>query len=201
METTLLDMPIPYCGSTAPRSKGVHISDIIGPLAKRLGLTKYTDDGADLRLNPYVNTGFLWERVLEMALADVAGIRIGEVMLDGIAMSPDGLIDADDLRPFYEGEIADAVVLAEHKCTWKKLKAPEENVQWLWQIMGYCKGLDTRTALLRVLWINGDYRPMVPQFQPWLLRFDQSEIDQNWEMLLANKPKTRGNRAHGKKRK
>ncbi len=179
MKILLSDELMPYCGEDLDRSPGIHVSQIIRDLAFRLGHLdkKWKDAPLDpARINP----GFLFERALEMAFKDRLGVRIGEVMVDGIAHSLDGVLVEDNL-----------VKVDEFKCTWKSMKNPIEN-QWLWitQLLSYCHALDTPYAVLRVLWVNGDYSyPLSPVYQRYDLKFTKKEIEKNWGMILLNKPK------------
>ncbi len=179
MKISLSDETMPDCSEDIERSPGTHVSSIIRDLAFRFGHLdkKWKNSPLDpARINP----GFLFERALEMAFVDRLGTRIGELNQDGIAMSPDGLLVEG-------GEIK----VDEFKCTWKSMNQPIENQRlWLTQIQAYCKALDTTYAVLRVLWVNGDYTyPLSPVYQRYDLEFTKKEIEKNWRMLVSNKPK------------
>lgn len=105
----------------------------------------------------------------------------GEMEVDGIYMSPDGESIA---TVFMDKAIS---VIHECKATYKSTKTVGDlTKQWMWlaQIMAYCKGANTTTAMLHVLFLCGDYKfPITPQLRCWKIEFTQDEIDTNWELL------------------
>lgn len=182
-------------GGTAPRSTGLHLSDVYKVLMKRLQPKRF--DKRDAQGNPIpfdtqrVEIGLLFETMLERALAEkFATVRPGELFSDeGIAMSPDGL------NP-------DAEALEEYKATYMSCRGGlyeivemegreyqvvrDKFIHWFFQIKGYCKWLGVRKAILRVLWLAGDYsKPITPVFKSYALEFTDQEIEDNWQMLMT----------------
>lgn len=158
-----------------PRTPGLHLSQIIQSLCRKLDPKRYAA-GQDLPWNRF-ECGFTFERVLEMAFASRrAGIfRPGEIELDGIIMSPDG-IDPDGW------------VLEEYKLTWmSSTDAPEAAKFWKWivQMQAYCYALGTCRARLRVLFLNGDYKTCAPDYRVWEFQFTDAELHSTWKMLLS----------------
>jgi hypothetical protein len=159
------------------RTPGLHLSDILTPMARDIAPKRY-DESKPMDWNR-VETGFAFERVLEMAfMARRAEIfRPGEVVKDGIIMSPDG-IDPDGW------------VLEEFKATWMSdFDAPTHPkfVKWFWQIKSYALALETTRARLRGLFINGNYREgFSPVYHVWDLQFTERELEENWQMILNN---------------
>lgn len=116
----------------------------------------------------------LWETALTAAFRERAPltIRPGEVELDGVIGSPDGINFSD-------------YSLEEYKCTWKSVKTtPDQIWKWMVQTKGYCKMLDMTRVLFRVLYVMGDYKHSGPIYREFWLEFSQEEIDMNWEMLI-----------------
>src|SRR5437868_1200679 len=105
----------------------------------------------------------------------------GELKLDGISGSPDGLTWTD-----YD----DVPVIEEFKLTWKSCrdrlgeKILQESL-WMWQCKGYVHQYDKTLnsssfrpqARLHVCWINGDYsHPYQPRYTKHLIGFDDGEL-------------------------
>lgn len=163
---------------TAERSKGLHLSDIIKQMAFEREPERFpkTPDGKpDPMAMMRFEVGFTWEQVLERALHDRTPNlhRPGEFTLDGIIMSPDALDP-------------DGWVLEEWKATWSSTKHDLQDRFWYWfkQIMAYARALKTNVAILRVLYINGDYKPMLPQIKCFRLTFTDRELEENWQEIL-----------------
>jgi hypothetical protein len=174
VKVELVEDKLPDIGSSAlERSPGLHLSSIIKDLNKTLGRSK---EGSGWDMGPTCAVGLLWEEILSTHFAEALGDRIGEVELDGVAMTPDGFI-------------VDEWVLAEHKATWRSSTKHSVGDIWDWmtQIKAYCYALNTHRCLLRVLWVVGDYRGSGPQYQCFLLTFTDNELMDNWQMLMNHK--------------
>jgi hypothetical protein len=158
------------------RSRGdgiVHLTRII----RALDSADYT--GVKWNMDTTGDCGFIWERALEMAYKDMLGVRPGEVELDGIIGSPDGI--ADD--PLGKLDMVDE----EYKLTWRSSRRPiEDNWYYMTQFMGYCKMLGTTVTVAKVLYIAGDYRGSGPQYKVYRIEYEQRELDRNWNYLLAH---------------
>ncbi len=163
-------------GQDPIRTKGAHLTTVIQDLMETAQIVK-TASGAfwgqsDLEIAGEV--GFMWEEVLSQALKDRLPCRIGEVFLDGITMSPDGVeLDGDE------------AILSEYKVVWASSKrSPVDNFKWMCQVKGYCKALGMTKVRMYILYLNGDWKPPKPQYKCFLITFSQIEIDEGWEMLL-----------------
>lgn len=113
-----------------------------------------------------------------------------------IFMSPDGtsLIDVDDYADLW---VYCDYFLHEFKFTKKSsrdfaksLRTREKKVKmWLWQIMSYCKALNTLAAKLHVMFVNGNYSrkdddpDSQASYKIFRFEFDQNDIDSNWDLL------------------
>ncbi len=148
----------------------VHLSDIYTSMEKEMNPRSVRESGNDL----YWEVGFLFEEALGVVLGERLGVRLGEVELDGIVMSPDGV-------DWVNGR------LEEYKCTWKSSKTTPEVVwKWMVQTKGYCKVLGFTEVLFRILYLMGDYKGSGPQYKEFLVTFTQEDIDGNWEMVKAH---------------
>lgn len=147
-----------------------HVGEIIHDMLIDLGVYKRSS-GAD----PYqFEKGFMWERMLSLALPGCA-VRPGEIELDGIVMSPDGI--------GYDESIRESVV-EEYKCTAKRADNcdPSDNIGWMMQTKAYCKGMGLTSVVFRILSIG---RPWEPIPLTYLITFTQDELDQNWNAIVA----------------
>jgi hypothetical protein len=194
----------PFALSLPPsvgRSKGVHNSAIIRCIATEQGILKpewaeelslvdareITDQTAILRMS----IGLAWEQYyIPTILGPAMNVEDHpkELCVDGIYMSPDG--ESLDVI-FTSGNYYPRTTLHEVKATYKSTNTVGmlEN-QWLWvaQLKGYCKGMNTRFAVLHVLFICGDYKmPIKPQLRLFDVEFTQDEIDTNWELMVDYK--------------
>lgn len=174
--------------SEGPRSSGLHLSEIYKRLMIRLQPARFnTGKPMDMRR---VEIGLLFENMLERALAEkFATVRPGELFSDeGIAMSPDGLNPTEGALEEYKATymssrdgITEAV-----EVNGEIVQIPREKfLHWYYQMRGYCKWLGTNKAILRVLFVCGDYsKPIQPQFKSYHLTFTDDEIEKNWLTLL-----------------
>lgn len=155
------------------RSGGVHLSEVIRDMEETLWPGKYEGTrGWDL--NSCAQVGVFWEVVLSWAYRDTFATDIGEVELDGIVGTPDG-VSSDD----------EGVYLEEYKASWKSSKnQPTDIFHYRMQGMGYCKMLGLDRIVFRILHVMGDYAGSGPVYNVWDIRWDQKEIDEAWESLV-----------------
>ena len=149
-----------------------HVSNIIYRMLVDLGIRKRSSEP-----NPYeFEKGYVWERLLSLALPNVAE-RPGEIEQDGIICSPDGI--------GYSDWIQDTVV-EEYKCTKTSSRNnPADNVGWMMQVKAYCKAICVTNAVMRILYLDGDYREnRKVTLKTFLLKFTQDDIDANWNAIL-----------------
>lgn len=160
------------------RTPGLHLSQILKSICAELDPKRFS--GGPLDFNK-IETGFTFERVLETAFQSRREniFRPGEIELDGVLMSPDGL-DASDPA---------GLVLEEFKCTWMSdREAPHSTKFWHWlaQMKAYCYALGTTRARLRALFVNGNYKNSGPTYHVWDVRFTETELDENWRMVVGH---------------
>ena len=167
MKYTLLNEQFPFKNGP-PRSGGLHLTDITRDMY--LTILHGRDNSTDNNL--WAEPGYLWEELLEWAYAKRNPHRIGEITLDGITGSPDGM----DWENW---------VLYEDKFTWRSTKKePMDDERWMMQVKGYCKMLGTCKVKMRVFYCMGDYRGSGPQYKVYELYFTQREVDEHWEGIV-----------------
>lgn len=175
-------------GTLAPRSPGLHISDIYGDLDKAQREREMKNgEMTDAELQFYRSGGFIWETLWGMAMAECIRkreiVRPGEFKIDGVIGSPDN-VRLDPWR------------IIETKATWKSVRKWDDHVIekhfWIWgvQMKGYCRMMGTRECEIYVIFMNGDYRGAGPCTRSVAVEYSQLEIDENWGMLIG----------HGKRR-
>ena len=182
MQIDYIDSPYPPLGSGVPRSDSAltgkpHLTTIIRYIGDKLGLLKYAN-AWDLDLAG--DLGFTWERVLELAYGDRLGTRIGEIELDGIVGSPDGVgPDPDDKS---------VLALDEYKLTWvSSNNNPSEVWKWMVQCKSYCRMLGLDTAIMHILYLMGNYRGSGPIYRVARIRYSQQDLVKNWMMIVNHK--------------
>lgn len=159
------------------RTDGVHLTDVIRSIMEESGISKTTSGGgwASNQLNMAAEVGFMWEELLSMVLKERLPSRVGEVMADGVIMSPDG-VEMDDC-----GE----VVLAEYKAVWASSRhSPADNWKWMSQVRGYCHGLGLTSVNMYILYLNGGWNGKGPEYKKFRIDFTPLEIQENWSMIL-----------------
>lgn len=161
---------------TAVRTEGYHVSGIIRKLYASIKPPDSTFTEA--HLSRFALLGRLFEYLLALSMFRPPRYeRLGELEVDGIIGSPDA----------YDTEEG---VIVEIKVTWKSSRRDITAVEFwpYWkQIMAYCYMAQVRRAVLIVLFICGDWKPMAPQLRRWNIEFTQAELNECWAMLQANK--------------
>ena len=178
--TTITNQPFAPKGSGVPRSSAwdtgkIHLTDVIRYIQNKLKLDKYRAIDWDLALAGEL--GFLWEDVMSYIFGQRMAVRIGEVERDGIVGSPDGIaVDGNGV-----------LVDEEYKVTWRSSNR-DLTTFWYWitQFKSYCTMLDTKSTIIRVFWVNGDYRGSGPQYGSYRADFDDTELRQNWDMIVSH---------------
>lgn len=171
MKQTLIESArMPIIGSGVPRSEGLHVTDIIRDIEERF-TRRPTPAGGEWDLELAGELGFMFERQME---AEIDAVRPGEVELDGISMSPDGIEEIDgDTR------------LVEYKVTWRSIKKdPTETPKWLMQTKAYCHALGLDTAVFHILYLCGNWKPPSPIYRQYIIWYTQQELQENWDMLV-----------------
>jgi len=163
------------------RSSGLHLSDILQHLNRTLEPAKFKDD---IEENPeFAVLGLAFEECLAHALSlMVPGWeKPGEFSAEGIAMSPDGFGD-----PEFDG-------VDEFKATWKSMPDEAQDfcdhpkfAHYHRQAKSYCRVLGVRKVRFRVLFLCGNYRPSLPVFKTYVVKYTALELEENWQLVLSH---------------
>lgn len=186
MELTTLEEQLPstfFSDDPHDRSEGLHLSNILEDIEVAMF---NPNRGGDIDLNVFRTMGFVWEQVIERILAynmveKGLLIRPGELKLDGIYLTPDGISVVD-------------WTLEEWKCTWKSMRhGIDSDKFWRYwaQAKAYCKAIKSTRVRLRVFYVNGSYswndkKESGPRIHTYEAQFTQREIDENWSMITQH---------------
>lgn len=159
-----------------PRTEGVHLTDVIKDIMEKSNMSRSIGGNSwgNQQLWMAGEVGFLWEEMLSNTLKGRLPNRIGELVVDGIAMSPDGLM-------------VEEWALWEFKAVWSSSKRqPVEIWKWMAQCMGYCHGLGVTEVKMAILYLMGDWKGTGPEFRGYHIKFTEMEIRENWEMISGH---------------
>ncbi len=193
------------------RSSGLHLSSILRSLALVTGVLDSKYDTPLTNANSMMaQIGIAWEEYLAKYQHPEIEFHPGELNLDGIAMSPDGItiVDREDYADLIGVEL-DSWILNEFKSTRKSSRDFKESLRlradkcklWLWQIMSYRHalnkiaepGLECYVAKLHVLFLNGNYSKDFddpesgPHNRVYRLTFTPEELTDNWTMVVGHR--------------
>lgn len=174
------------------RTSGIHVSGVIRAIAIQMKYLEPDDpedsNRFDLQAKTRICLGLAWEDWLSKRIPELQ-YHFGEVVQDGIIMSPDGFSFMPDAVGAETGRVH------EFKLTWKsqnRSKAWIKEWMWLAQMKSYCKAMGVTESWLHVYWINGDYGGGMgglgtgPCYEVYRFEFTQAEIDLNWKLILNN---------------
>lgn len=179
--TDRIERPGHVGSSGLPRSTDIiHVTDILNYIEEMTGEGYKGDGFTDLSLAGEL--GFCWEDALEKAFAGrfKNASRPEEMVVDGIAMSPDGW-DAKS-RTLYE-----------YKLTWKSKfnLQMETKTRWQRQSMAYCYGLGVTKVQFWICHVMAgwgkDGGNIGPELRVFDIRYLRREVKNNWKMLVNNK--------------
>ena len=188
-----VELPLPRDKS---RSLGTHLSSILRDLAFKTGVldAKYNNpvEDGDTTL---IQLGMAWEDYLAAHHFGNIQYHPGELLLDGIAMSPDG-IEAD----------GEAWILWELKLSKKSSRDFRDKLRlnhksallYLWQVKAYRHALNqlfpahhSNIIKLDITFINNGYdrSPDAPNTEHKLftLEVTPAELRENWQMVLSHR--------------
>jgi hypothetical protein len=159
----------------------IHLSDIAKYIEYKMDYAQRTKGSADWNMNLAGEVGFLWEDLLSYVFGMKYAVRIGEVELDGIVGSPDGLSSNDPLGK-------ELLVNEEYKATWRSIKKKPTDI-WYWetQFKSYCHMLGVTVTVARVLYLMGDYKGSGPLYKVFRMEFTPFELRENWKMILDHR--------------
>ncbi len=172
------------------RSSGVHLSQIVRHVAVKMRYLEQDDDDQPEDINQWplvqrlrMAMGLAWEEYYGQFYPTVL-FHPGEVVMDDIAGSPDGV----------EPDAAGGPILHEFKVTWKSrrriLEALDDhnggkcNWMWLTQCKAYCHMLGYSKVRLHVYTVNGDYKPPAPALDVIAMEVSRAELAANWRLMM-----------------
>ena len=178
--------------SPNPRSTGLHQSDIIKSICRKLDPKRFGTGPMNM---VKVEGGFCFEHAIEQAMAarwaqKLGLFRPGEVERDGISGSPDGLDITADPWVGYEFKQTEMSI-------GNGIRDPKFQ-HWIWQMKGYGYMLGVRVWILIADFLRGHYKfaPIVDEFGrtlppgrlllAWRFEFTDDELLMNWSMLLRH---------------
>lgn len=169
-----------------PRTSGVHLSGVIRYLAQQMGLLTVDDNevagaGFPLDARLKMSVGLAWENWLAAQYPEVM-YHPGEIIHEGIIMSPDGLHPNETLYEF--------------KATWKSMKkllaeGYGHKSFWMWraQNMGYLEPMGWLKTRQIILYVNGAYQGVCPEFVELDVEYTRQEVADNWALMQKHKHK------------
>lgn len=156
------------------RSPGLHLSDVLTYIARKIGKLG-PGDKLEEEYPLRMAMGHMWEEWYFSFRKDYLW-QPGERTIDSISMNADGL-----------GLWGDDAALVDTKCTEKKVRSGEDWIDdnWIYmhQARGYCYGYGPRVFVWPVLHYRGHYDGKGPVCMEYTVRFSDSEIDQTWAMV------------------
>lgn len=187
-------VPAPSHKLVPTRTPGLHLSGVLRYIAINSKMLKGIDPltgkwagdaDADLMEEDMplrMVLGMAFEEWIAPLYPDMAW-QPGELHMDGIIGSPDGLTVDPTHGPLIE----------EFKCTWKSSRQgimDPKHTLWHWQ--GMCYALMYGTLLVRynIFWVNGNYDrsgPGGPQYVRYLVAYTPRELSNIWNMVLLNR--------------
>lgn len=162
--------------------KRPHLTSIISYIEDTIRSGGYGKKRAGFKdLSATMEVGFLWEEVLSMAYAKrYTQLHTKEIEEDGIIMSPDG---------YGPDPLGSSMVLEEYKSTWRSSRRdPLDEWKWMTQVKAYCYAMGLNTAVMRILYIVGDWKGSGPEHIVARIEFSNEELEDNWKMIVAHKP-------------
>lgn len=221
MKYDLIRSSIPDLVSTSHlRAPGLHVSDVIGDLARVYGYYKGEREacnvcGKEKREHRTSKRGYAYSLspvyhrfgVIDMTRAQFGLAvehafcermiadepnrysRIGEMSLDGLAGNLD-LWDGDWWCP------------NEFKATWQSRRHALDSPKHFWprltQLCSYAfmreklTGRTVRGGALHVLYVNGNYKPLAPEYRMWWIEWTSREKQRTWDQLQRHAETMRG---------
>lgn len=182
------------------RTPGLHLSGILRYIAISSKILKgidpvtgkwIGDEDADLMEEDMplrMALGMAWEEWVACLYPSMRW-QPGELSLNGIAGSPDGLSLSDlTSLPFLPEWTA---IIEEFKCTWKSCRhGILAQKLWIWQGGCYAHMYGCKYVRFNILWVNGDYErrgPGGPIYKRYLVEYSDLDLKNLWDMILLNK--------------
>ena len=179
MKITLIPHGLDLLASDLVRSPGLHMSTIYNSLFKRLEPKRYRGEDSP---NPLMTAmGTAWEKHLEFLLtkAGVKVFRPGELMTpNGIAYSPDGIIDDNRLAEFKVAWWMSSKDMPRKPAS----SFPPKFDKYVCQLQSYAHNLELSRARLYVLFVQGAGQD--PELLVYDIEFTERELQTNYAMMM-----------------
>jgi hypothetical protein len=188
----VVELPLPRDES---RSPGRHLSSILRDLAFKTGVLdpKYNNpvEDGDTTL---IQLGMAWEDYLAAHHFGNIQYHPGELRLDGIAMSPDGIEDVGGEWVLWELKLSKK----SSRDFRDKLRLSHKSaLLYLWQVKAYRHALNqlfpahrSNSIKLDITFINNGYdrSPDAPNTEHKLFTLEatDAELRENWQMVLSH---------------
>lgn len=173
----------------AERSKGVHVSGILKPLAVAAKQLK-PGEVLEEELPVLWALGIAWEEFVCSLYPDM-DYQPGELCRDGVWMTCDGINMLPHIGILASNDTwEDVAAIEECKLTFKKEKQGKDFLsEWMWMHQGraYCAGYGPLLVRWHVCYLRGDYKVFGPTYWRYLVEFSEREVETTWNMLVANK--------------
>lgn len=172
--------PFPFLGSedSTNRPEGRHVTSVIMDLLWTARLIKF-DPGKepDEMGRRRMEEGFRWEDELVRAFADrLLHARPEPRCVDGLWMSPDGITDRNE-------EFKSTAKKYKDWLEWSSIHDPKW-LYWVEQAKAYCYGF----GVAETRWWVKFHTPWGVEFDNGtVVRFEQWELEENWERLMNHK--------------
>ena len=170
-----------------PRTEGVHLSQVIQYILRKLEPARYGKDWADLsdeeRLR--IECGYLWEDlVFSPIMLDRIFPRDSDTVIRNLEL------DEDSIYQTLDGFHVRRNRVIEVKYSGSNVADPNDPKfkHWRWQNMAYCRTARTTRAVFIVLFhVGRGIRPFLPEAQLWWVRYTPAELEKNWHMIQVNR--------------
>jgi hypothetical protein len=174
------------------RSPGLHQSGILSYIAVKIGKLK-PGEPLEEDMPTIFALGNAWEEYAVSLYPEIEW-QPGEITLDGISMSADGLSWPDyPLDEKAEDPLRSHPQLEEFKFTFKGTATGPEFLtdpkwwMWLQQARAYCAAYTARTVRWHVCHVRGDYKSFGPVYKQYVVQFTDKEVEQTMQMLKNHK--------------
>jgi hypothetical protein len=125
--------------------------------------------------------GRIWEYAARPLVEEWAKLHGGKAIFKLPPLTVDGIVGSLDSLIFWP----DSVAVVDMKFTFSPLRNPLERTKWMGQFMAYCYMVGATTAYVPNLTIS--IRPPGATITIWTIKFDQTEIQRNWQALLDSR--------------
>lgn len=168
------------------RSDGLHISELIARAGTALGVYPYDKyphvHGKPFEMNDQMRLGLMFEETLKRHVIPMLNEKYRINLVPGEELH----VDHNGLRIYFSPDLVDyeAGIVYDAKLTWRSsYKTTITHWPYMSQIKSYLYALGFVDGGFITCYLNGNYKPPTPVVELLRIRFDQSELDDNWNTL------------------